>query len=54
MSQFRRSLWISNGEVINKFYLYRNYSTFKESLKDVANKEPTFLGRNYLSRKIYC
>ncbi|CAD8134722.1 unnamed protein product [Paramecium pentaurelia] len=41
-------------EEVYGFLMERNYSSFKESLKDVANKEPTFLGRNYLSRKIYC
>ncbi|CAK71293.1 unnamed protein product (macronuclear) [Paramecium tetraurelia] len=41
-------------EEVYGFLMERNYSSFKESLKDAANKEPTFLGRNYLSRKIYC
>ncbi|CAD8050121.1 unnamed protein product [Paramecium sonneborni] len=41
-------------EEVYGFLIDRSYSSFKKSQRDTINREPTFFGRNYLSRKIYC
>lgn len=36
------------------FYQIREFNTFKESLTARNSKEPTLLGRRYLSTKVFC